>query len=185
MREVRPIDETKDGMPIYPVGRYRYEDTSGLINGKVYFYSVVAFGIAAVKNPITGNVENVELAGLPHAVETEGIVPRWDSANGCDRVTVVPNPYRGRADWDLIPSERDPTGTKIAFRNLPVALSTLRIYTLSGDLVQEVQHDGQNGDGTYFWNLISRNGQNVVSGIYLYVVDSGKELCRGRFVIIR
>jgi hypothetical protein len=100
-------------------------------------------------------------------------------------VTVVPNPYRGSADWDLIPSDKDPTGTKIAFRNLPKSLSTIRIFTLSGDLVQEAQHDGRQGDGTYFWNLISRNGQNVVSGIYLYMVDSGSQICRGRFVIIR
>jgi hypothetical protein len=64
-------------------------------------------------------------------------------------------------------------------------MSKIRIFTLSGDLIQEAQHDGAQGNGTYFWNLISRNGQNVVSGIYLYVVESGKELCRGRFVIIR
>ena len=185
VRDVRAIGYLKDGSPIYPVGRYRYEDTSGLINGKLYFYSVVAFGIATVKNSITGEFEDIELAGLPHAIEKEGIVPRWDTAEGCDQVTVVPNPYRGAADWDLIPSERDPTGTKIAFRNLPEGNSKIRIFTLSGDLVEEAEHDGSQGNGTYFWNLISRNGQNVVSGIYIYVVESGKELCRGRFVIIR
>ena len=184
VREVRPIVD-QDGTPVYPVGRYRYEDTSGLINGKVYFYSVVAFGVASVRNAITGNWEDVELSGLPNAVEAEAIVPRWDSTTGCDRVTVVPNPYRGGADWDLVPNERDPTGTKIAFRNLPEDVSKLRIYTLSGDLVEEAEHDGTQGNGTYFWNLVSRNGQNVVSGIYLFVVDTGDELCRGRFVIIR
>jgi hypothetical protein len=40
-------------------------------------------------------------------------------------------------------------------------------------------------NGTFYWDLISRNGQNVVSGIYLYAIDTGKEICRGRFVIIR
>ena len=185
VREVKSTGVAKDGTPIYPVGRYHFEDTSGLINGKVYFYAVTAFGIAHVRNSITGKEEDVELSGLPSATEAEKIVPRWDSAEGCDAVTVVPNPYRGSADWDLIPSDKDPTGTKIAFRNLPKTVSTIRIYTLSGDLVQEAQHDGRQGDGTYFWNLISRNGQNVVSGIYLYMVDSGSQICRGRFVIIR
>jgi hypothetical protein len=84
-----------------------------------------------------------------------------------------------------LPSDKDPTGSKIAFRNLPQTVSTIKICTLSGDLVQEAQHDGTQGDGTYFWNLISRNGQNVVSGIYLYTVDSGSQTCRGKFVIIR
>jgi hypothetical protein len=39
--------------------------------------------------------------------------------------------------------------------------------------------------GSVSWNLISRNGQRIVSGIYLYSVDTdlGKEV--GRFVIIR
>jgi hypothetical protein len=185
VREVKSTGTAKDGTLIYPVGRYRYEDTSGLINGKVYFYAVTAFGIAHVRNSITNKEEDIELSGLPSATEAEQVVPRWDSVAGCDAVNVVPNPYRGSADWDLIPSDKDPTGTKIAFRNLPKALATIRIFTMSGDLVQEAQHDGREGDGTYFWNLISRNGQNVVSGIYLYVVDSGSELCRGRFVIIR
>jgi hypothetical protein len=185
VREVKSVGVARDGTPIYPVGRYKYEDTSGLINGKVYFYAVTAFGIATVRNSITGKEEDVELSGLPSATEGQGIVPRWDSVGSCDQVTVVPNPYRGKADWDLIPSDKDPTGTKIAFRNLPQTVSTIKIFTLSGDLVQEAQHDGTQGDGTYFWNLISRNGQNVVSGIYLYMVDSGSQVCRGRFVIIR
>jgi len=35
------------------------------------------------------------------------------------------------------------------------------------------------------WNLISRNGQRIVSGIYLYSVETelGRDL--GRFVVIR
>jgi len=36
-----------------------------------------------------------------------------------------------------------------------------------------------------FWNLISRNGQDVVSGVYLYSVDCGSEKKVGRFVLIR
>ena len=186
VRTVASIDIARDGTPIYPVGRYRFEDTSGIINGKVYFYAVTAFGTTLVRNAITGKEERVELAGLPAAVEAEAVVPRWGTAQGCQNVTVVPNPYRGRADWDLIPSEQDPTGTRIAFRNLPAETSTIRIYTMSGDLVQTAEHNGGNGDGTYFWNMITRNGQNVVSGIYLYSVETGSgELCRGRFVIIR
>ena len=93
-------------------------------------------------------------------MEAEAVIPRWDAQAGvvsCDAIKVVPNPYRGNAEWDLIPSDRDPTGTKIAFRNLPEAISTIRIYTMSGDLVESAEHDGRNGNGTYFWNLITRH----------------------------
>ncbi len=191
MREVPSIGVTDTGREIFPIGRYRYEDRRGLINGRNYFYAVTAFGVQERVNPITGLTEEFELGGVPNALEAESVVPRWEaSGNGCDQVGVVPNPYRGGADWDLRPADHDPTGTKIAFRNLPLERSTIRIYTLAGDLVQEGSHDGGSGDGTWFWNLITRNGQLVVSGIYLWTVsvDSGPEagrICRGRLVIIR
>jgi hypothetical protein len=179
-------DTAKDGTWKYPIGRYRYEDLSGIINGKIYFYAVTAFGIMKITNSVTGQEDRIELSGLPSAAEAAQVVPRWEATEGCGKVTVVPNPYRGRADWDLVPSERDPTGTRIAFRDLPQERSTIRIYTLSGDLVKEAENDGSGGEGTYFWDMITRNGQNVVSGIYLYSVETeGGETCRGRFVIIR
>ncbi len=183
--DVPSLGSTADGKPIYPVGRYQYSDTLGITNGKLYFYAVTAIGVLLQPNPVSGVLEEVEITGRPSAAEAEAVVPRWAAAEGCDRVRVVPNPYRGGADWDLIPSEGDPTGTKIAFRNLPRAWSVIRIYTLAGDLVQRAEHDGAGGDGTWFWNLVSRNGQNVSSGLYLYSVESPSGICRGRFAIIR
>ena len=52
-----------------PIGRYEFEDTHGLINGKLYFYAVTSFGITQVPNDVTGEMDEVELAGLPSAVE--------------------------------------------------------------------------------------------------------------------
>jgi hypothetical protein len=46
------------------------------------------------------------------------------------------------------------------------------------------QQDNPN-DGQARWNLISRNGQDVVSGIYLFTVNSDQGVQRGKFVIIR
>jgi hypothetical protein len=40
-------------------------------------------------------------------------------------------------------------------------------------------------DGQATWNLISRNGQDVVSGVYLFTVESSEGTQRGKFVIIR
>ena len=62
------------------------------------------------------------------------------------------------------------------------------LWKLSGDLVQTVHHDGIGGNGGATWNLVSRNGQEVVSGIYLYSVESrdpGFDDFIGKFVIIR
>jgi len=40
-------------------------------------------------------------------------------------------------------------------------------------------------DGEARWNLISRNGQDIASGIYLFTVEGGGRTQRGRFVVIR
>jgi hypothetical protein len=56
------------------------------------------------------------------------------------------------------------------------------------DLVQVIDHDGSGGNGTAPWNLVSRNGQNVTSGVYIFAVDpenSDFPKTIGKFVIIR
>ncbi len=183
--------------PQYTVGRYQFADTSGVTNGKVYFYGVTAFGVDTQFNPATGFPETVELGGAPAAVQKELIVASWKHGNSCADIKVVPNPYRGGADWDLNPTDCDPTGTKIAFRSLPEGWSNLSIYSLTGDLILSAGPsdsrvvgscevgEGNRQGGTLYWDLISRSGQNIVAGVYLYVLNVDGQLCKGRFVIIR
>ena len=94
-----------------------------------------------------------------------------------------------RAEFqEMFPSGDDPTGVRVKFANLPYAKNTINIYTLSGDLVETIEHDGTEGYGEASWNLISRNGQEVVSGIYMYVVqseDGAFEDFIGKFVVVR
>jgi hypothetical protein len=111
----------------------------------------------------------------------------------------VPNPYRGRADWDLTPNAADPTGTHIDFFNLPTDWKRINIYTVSGDLVQLIEPTGEHGtqvngqpqredaaDSEASWNLVSRNGQDVVSGIYIFSVQTeGGKTTQGKFTVIR
>jgi hypothetical protein len=64
----------------------------------------------------------------------------------------------------------------------------VRIYTVAGDLVEVLYHDGSDGHGTLRWDLVSRNGQDVTSGVYLFVVDpdgGGYSKKVGKFVVIR
>jgi hypothetical protein len=74
----------------------------------------------------------------------------------------------------------------VEFRNLPACQSTVRIYTVSGDLVEVLYHDGSSG--SLAWDLVSRNGQDVTSGIYLFSVepdDDSFPRTIGKFIIIR
>ena len=187
------IEPGEEELWLYPVGRYQYVDTLGLKNGMLYFYDVTAYS-----SWTDTEGQRQELASRPTATETQSVVPRWDATAEGEEIIVVPNPYirGGQPDgWDLRPSDRDPTGTKIAFARLPRADCTVKIFTLSGDLVQVLENDGRTNDnGTVFWNLISRNGQDVVSGVYLYSIEckdcpAGVKGCGdrtiGRFAIIR
>jgi hypothetical protein len=74
------------------------------------------------------------------------------------------------------------------FANLPKAKNKISIFTLDGDLVAEINHDGTEGYGQAGWNLVSRQGQQVVSGIYLYTVQSEDDRFEdyiGKFVVVR
>ena len=92
---------------------------------------------------------------------------------------------RTRADWERPPIVGDPFTRHIDFMGLPQARCTIKIWTLAGDFVAQVDHDGRSGNGEASWNLISRNGQDIESGIYLFTVDSSIGHTVGRFVVIR
>jgi hypothetical protein len=138
----------------------------------------------------------VGLAGDP-ATNFEFAVPQSLAQDAAQRdrfghnIYVVPNPATRQALMEfsqLNPNADDPTGVRVEFRNLPASQNTVRIFTLSGDLVIEIPHDGTMGSGSQAWNLVSRNGQEIVSGVYLFSVesaDSAFETVRGKFVVIR
>ncbi|HMB71309.1 MAG TPA: hypothetical protein VKU85_18510, partial [bacterium] len=98
--------------------------------------------------------------------------------------------YRVSAAWDLAETNFEPTGRRLKFFNLPER-ATIRIFSLAGDLVAELEHDdalvGPGNRGQTSWNLISRNNQDTVSGVYLYHVESQMDGSTkiGKFVVIR
>ncbi|HTO91314.1 MAG TPA: hypothetical protein VMJ70_09300, partial [Candidatus Sulfotelmatobacter sp.] len=111
--------------------------------------------------------------------------PHTAAAPKAGKVTVVPNPYKAQAGWDRPAVFGDPLPRHVDFMHLPAGVSTIKIYTLAGDFVAQLIHDGRSGDGQEPWNLISRNGQDVESGVYLFTVDSSQGHQIGKFVLIR
>ena len=168
----------------YPVGRYKFQDTR-VLNGFDYHYVVTA---VAYRTLTVSNTTRTELLESPFRTVFAGIVrPRAEAGvNYRDgRVWVVPNPFRQRAAWERTPVPGDAFTRHVDFMGLPKARSTIRIYTLAGDLVQQLDHDCSQGDGQRTWNLISRNGQDIESGVYLFTVESPAGKQTGKFVIIR
>ena len=103
-----------------------------------------------------------------------------------DRIAVVPNPYAGAASWEPQNLFRSGRGERrIYFVNLP-AKCTIRIYTVRGHLVQEINREAAVDDGQEAWNLVSKDGMDVAYGIYIYHVEAsgiGEKI--GRFAVIK
>lgn len=93
------------------------------------------------------------------------------------RVLAVPNPYRGSEVWER------PGQAEVHFINLP-AQARIRVYTLAGDLVRILEHRDEVHDFER-WDLRNASGQPVVSGIYMYRVESGSFHYQNRLVVIR
>jgi hypothetical protein len=129
------------------------------------------------------------------------VIPGTPPAEDNQTVFVVPNPYRGGAVWD---GTRD-REKYVWFVNLPMR-STIRIYTLAGDLVKTIHFDGRTYDasdiqglrtsiersvsiagGICAWDLISDEDQAVATGLYIYSVEDRQAGTNqlGKFMIIR
>ncbi len=181
-----PADTTDDGYLRY----YEYEYAIDNLQPSVpYNFSVAAFDYGAFAfglPPLESSrlLNAVREYPLPSAttVEREGL-----------SVMVYPNPYRADGSYARVGYEnRDRTeaaewARAIHFANLP-RVCTIRIFTLSGDLVQEIKHDRPEGGAASqqeVWNLISRNTQAVTSGLYIWQVSSDLGDQLGKLVIIK
>ncbi len=98
---------------------------------------------------------------------------------------VVPNPYVGAASFE--PERFAISGRgerRIEFRAIPQG-SIVRIYTVRGDLVQTLRHDGST-EGFIAWNLRTKDNLDVAPGLYVFHVDApgiGEHV--GKFAIIK
>jgi len=95
------------------------------------------------------------------------------------QVHTVPDPYLTTSRYDLAPSTK-----QLMFVNLPPQ-ATIRIYTLTGILVDIVNHEDPTGGGRLVWDLRNRNNQFVASGVYFFhvVTPEGEEHV-GKFTIL-
>jgi len=98
---------------------------------------------------------------------------------------VVPNPYVASASFE--PERFAVSGRgerRIEFRGLPQNC-TIRIYTLRGELVQTLRHDGS-VNGYIAWDLRSKDNLEIAPGLYIYHVDGAETgTFIGKFAIIK
>jgi hypothetical protein len=94
-------------------------------------------------------------------------------------VHTVPDPYLATSRYDY-----SPTTKQLMSVNLPPR-ATIRIYTLTGVLVDQIDHDDPTGGGRAVWDMRNRNNQFVASGVYFFHVatPAGDERV-GKFTVL-
>jgi len=173
--------DSESGDTIY--SRHYSFPVSGVLSSIPYYYSVTAFDYG---DPRT------QLAPLESSksINMRAIYAINNFENVSGDAYVYPNPYvldgmYRRDGWEDV--NIDPAySQRIYFANLP-GECTIRIFTLDGDLVDKIDFKPVAGidQPITSWDLISRNTQSVVSGIYLYSIDSDKGRQIGKFVVIK
>ncbi|MDY0152067.1 MAG: hypothetical protein RBS43_07335, partial [Candidatus Cloacimonas sp.] len=170
--------------------------------GVEYYVAATAYDRGIPSNvPPLNYLETGRDADANMKVIFPGSLAKGDSM---DDIMVIPNPYIGRSKFDGR-RENDKKGDKsrrLWFVNLPERCK-IRIYTLAGDLVQELDHEGASNadiitiskaattgttaDGIEPWDLLSKHNQIIAPGVYLFSVENkaGNEIKVGKFVIIK
>ncbi|MEW6412376.1 MAG: hypothetical protein AB1483_07870 [Candidatus Zixiibacteriota bacterium] len=185
--ELAEEDElTEDGYLKY----FEYEmEIDNLLPTIPYYVNITAFdfgspevGLGAMESSITIGAQTAYPLTAVDEVEEQNL-----------KVYVYPNPYRADQNYDGDGFEnRDGTEAasrmrRLHFANLP-RVCKIYIYSLDGDLVRELDHNYPDGGPEAMhdtWNLITRNTQAAVSGLYYWVVESEHGTQMGKFVIIR
>jgi hypothetical protein len=128
--------------------------------------------------PDATDVQALQDLGAPFVLVSPPVNPA-DLELGRANVVVRPNPYKRLAFHD-VGSEH-----KILFANLPDR-ATITILDLSGQIIDQIQYESPTpADGTYFWDMFSRRGVEVASGVYIWVVQYERGTQKGLFSILR
>jgi hypothetical protein len=134
-------------------------------------------------------VEPYEFFGAIRAPAVPGLRVRIDyAATAVDSVTTaeqlelihtVPDPYYATNSMEVTPSQK-----VLKFVNLP-SKAIIRIYSVSGVLVDVIEHSDASGGTEASWDVRNRNNQFVASGVYFFHVETedGNERV-GRFTVI-
>jgi len=140
-----------------------------------------------VKIPASQNRSGFHIMSAP--VTQLSVYALMGSADGSASDSYVfPNPWRphGPKSGDFA-GQTGTDGGGMTFTDLP-SECTIKIYTLSGDLVRQIQHSDIGspiGQGEEKWDGKTAHGDTAASGVYLWRVESSVDGKNGKLMIIR
>ncbi len=199
---LRQYDVETDSFEYNTGIQYTFTD-SNLVRGRTYVYAVTSLSIPNLAYQSIQVADSTVLVEVPvdplesaKGTNSARIELPFAVADQVGRVSVVPNPYRTDRDYTVesggyegLRGEWNENKRIIKFINLP-EVCTVRIFSLSGDLVRTIEHDGRASIGGFPRGdlsvpLLSESNRALASGIYIFTVESGPGTQTGKFVIIR
>lgn len=113
-------------------------------------------------------------------------IDKKEAKSQLSNIAVVPNPYVAAALWEPPRLTSSGRGERILnFIHLPQK-ATIRIYTMSGELVNILHHNSSMSNGAYAWNMLTKDGLDLAPGVYFYHVDGGNlGNATGKFAVIK
>src|SRR5882672_9045574 len=179
------LTATGNGFIFYLNGHYFLMQMATLPTSTTWnarFYTGTITGTAAAGDfAFTPDVRPAAVPGLRLRVAYTGSTfsPATTTAADMNRIHTVPDPY-----YVSNALETNANNKVLNFVNLP-AQAIVRIYSVSGVLVNVLTHNDATGGGLLTWNLRNRNTPFVASGVYFYHVEApdGKTNI-GRFTVV-
>ncbi|MFN0203608.1 MAG: hypothetical protein ACKVTZ_18930 [Bacteroidia bacterium] len=179
--------------------KYRYKYVfDNILNGWQHIVAVTAFDKGDKVNNLE-SLESASLSNLFHVFAGKPANPKFENGEPF----AYPNPYYINALWEG--NSQFAEDKKLIFANLPQHCE-VKVYTLSGDLIDSFEHDSnyKGGDirwyetysnseksvfsgGEHAWDLLSQNSQIISRGLYLFTVKDldNNKMFRGKFVVIK
>ena len=150
-------------------------------NARFFAGSITGTAATGTYQFVPGYLRPPAVPGLEARISFTGsqLDPRFTSDSLLSLVHTVPDPY-----YVSDPLETGPLDKALRFVHLP-AQSIVRIYSTSGILVRALIHNDPTGGGEETWDLRSRTGRFVASGVYFFHVETPDGHHRvGRFTIV-
>jgi|GEM_PF-2580694 len=158
--------------------------TKDVTNAFAYYYAVTTFD-DSVEYAVTGSDPGALdfwrslRRGLTVGDTERPIYASAPPRSGVSDVRVRPNPYHVQE----VPDDWEQGQARVVFEHLP-SRATIYVYNVVGELVVKLEHDNPGVDFES-WNLESAEGRDVVSGVYIFKVESPEGEKVGKFIIIR
>jgi fibronectin type 3 domain-containing protein len=159
------IETFASGSRIYLIDRFLKQNTE-LSNSSVYPFSITADTLSAGAGRFLIAL-SVPATKVKESIAVKEPVQTWYFA----LQSAYPNPFDNLTHIDFTLPETAPV--------------TLTVYDLKGKVIDVMKQNGETGLNSMEWDMNRRLGRLLENGMYLYSLQSGGQILRGKMLVNR